>query len=250
MKLHILGDLHLEFAEFDVPKTDANVVIISGDLNVGERGLGWALENFRNQEVIYVIGNHEYYRGAIPKLTDKLRKNSEGTNIHILENDEIIIGDVLFLGCTLWSDFQLLNNLDIAVIAALQMMNDYSLIRLSSKYRKIRPSDTAIWHRNSRKWLAGKLKNREETKKKTVVITHHAPSILSVPLRFKNDQLSAAFASEMSGFLTEMGINLWVHGHIHDSSDYHIGKTRVLCNPRGYAHEQNPNFLADMVVQI
>ncbi len=133
MKLHILGDLHLEFAEFNVPKTDADVVIISGDLHVGERGLGWALENFRNQEVIYVIGNHEYYRGAIPKLTDKLRKNSEGTNIHILENDEIIIGDVLFLGCTLWSDFQLLNNPDIAVIVAQQMMNDYSLIRLSPK---------------------------------------------------------------------------------------------------------------------
>jgi len=88
MKLHILSDLHLEFAEFDLPKTDADVTIISGDLHVGERGLGWALENIRNQEVIYVIGNHEYYRGAIPKLTDKLRMNSEGTNIHILEKPE------------------------------------------------------------------------------------------------------------------------------------------------------------------
>ncbi len=248
MKLHILSDLHLEFAEFDVPKTDADVVIISGDLHIGEQGLVWALENFRNQEVIYVIGNHEYYRGAIPKLTDKLRKNSEGTNVHILENDELIIGDVMFLGCTLWSDFQLLNNPDIAMIAAQQMMNDFRLIKLSPEYRKIQPTDTAIWHRNSRKWLAEKLKNRKA--KKTVVITHHAPSSMSVPLRFKNDQLNAAFASELSDFLTETKIDLWVHGHIHDSSDYYIGKTRVLCNPRGYVHEQNPDFLADMIVQI
>jgi predicted phosphohydrolase len=250
MKLHLLSDLHLEFAEFDVPKTDAEVVIIAGDLHVGERGLSWALENFNNQEVIYVIGNHEYYRGTIPKLTDKLRRDAKGTNIHILEDEEIILGDVVFLGCTLWSDFQLLNNLDIAVIAAQQMMNDFRLIRLSPKYGKIQPSDTAIWHRKSRKWLAEKIKKRKKDKKKIVVSTHHAPSILSVPARFKKDPLSAAFASEMSDFLTEMKVDLWVHGHIHDSSDYHIGTTRVICNPRGYPNEQDPNFLADMVVEI
>ena len=250
MKLHILSDLHIEFGEFDVPKTDADVVIIAGDLHVGERGLSWAKEKFSNQEVIYVIGNHEYYRGVIPKLTEKLMKGSEGTNIHILENEEIVIGNIVFLGCTLWSDFQLLNNPNVAAIVAQQMMNDYRLIRLSPKFRKIHPSDTAIWHRKSRKWLAEKIKNRKGTKQKTVVITHHAPSILSVPARYNNDQLSAAFASEMSGFLTDMEIALWIHGHIHDSSDYHIGSTRVLCNPRGYAHEPNPNFSTDMVVEV
>jgi predicted phosphohydrolase len=108
MKLHILSDLHLEFADFHEPETDAVVAIVAGDLHVGEKGLAWAIEKLGTKETIYVLGNHEYYHHAIPKLTEKLKKEAEDTNIHILENDEIIIGDVHFLGCTLWSDFKLL----------------------------------------------------------------------------------------------------------------------------------------------
>jgi predicted phosphodiesterase len=29
-------------------------------------------------------------------------------------------------------------------------------------------------------------------------------------------------------------IRLWVHGHMHNASDYMLGTTRVVCNPRGY----------------
>jgi len=61
---------------------------------------------------------------------------------------------------------------------------------------------------------------------------------------------SAAFASNMEDLIFETGPDLWVHGHIHDSSDYRIGKTRVICNPRGYAHEPNPDFDADLVVEM
>jgi len=250
MKLHILSDLHIEFAGFDPPKTDADVVILAGDIHVGQKGFAWAEEKFKNKEVIYVPGNHEYYRGTIPKLTEKLKALSEGTNIHILENETLTIGNVRFLGCTLWSDFRLLNNPDIAVIIAQDMMNDFRLIRLSPKYRQIKPSDTAIWHRKSRSWLEKELHTGNNEKIKNVVITHHAPCGLSVPMRYKSDHLSAAFASEMGDFISKMGIDLWVHGHIHDSSDYHIDKTRVVCNPRGYAHEPNSDFIANMTIEI
>ena len=250
MKIHILSDLHIEFAEFKPPETNADIVILAGDIHIGEKGFVWAEENFRNQEVIYVIGNHEYYRGAIPELTEKLKARSDGTNIHILENEALIIEDIRFFGCTLWSDFRLLNNPDLAVITAQKMMNDYRLIRLSTKYRRIQPADTAILHKKSCLWLEKEMKNGKKEKNKTVVITHHAPSILSVPERFKYDQLSASFASEMGKFIEATDADLWVHGHIHDSSDYHIGATRVLCNPRGYSHEPNYDFDAALVVEI
>jgi Icc-related predicted phosphoesterase len=250
MKLHILSDLHVEFGELELPETNADVVILAGDIHVGKKGFDWAKDNFRNQKVIYVLGNHEYYRKAIPKLTEKLKERSVGTNVHILENEALTIENVLFLGCTLWSDFRLLNNLNVAVIVAQEMMNDYKLIRLNPIYRKIQPSDTAIWHRKSRSWLEKELKKGKKEEKKTVVITHHAPSILSVPEQYKNEQLSASFASEMETFIEKTEPDLWIHGHIHTSSDYHIGSTRVICNPRGYANEPNHNFDVNLVVEI
>ena len=157
MKLHILSDLHVEFGELELPETNADVVILAGDIHVGKKGFDWAKSNFRNQRVFYVLGNHEYYRKAIPRLTEKLKERSVGTNVHILENEALTIENVLFLGCTLWSDFRLLNNLNVAVIVAQEMMNDYKLIRLNPIYRKIQPSDTAIWHGKSRSWLEKEL---------------------------------------------------------------------------------------------
>jgi hypothetical protein len=39
----------------------------------------------------------------------------------------------------------------------------------------------------------------------------------------------------MDGFILDHPeICLWTHGHTHEDFDYHIGSTRVVCNPRGY----------------
>ena len=219
MRLHILSDLHIEFGNFEMPETNADVVVLAGDIHIGTKGVEWARKTIKGKDVIYVIGNHEYYRGALPKLTDKIKNLAVGTNVHILENDAIAIEDVNFLGCTLWSDFQLLNNLDISVITAAKKMNDYTLIRHNPAYRRLKPSDTGIIHRNSRKWLEKQINSTRVSNIKTIVITHHAPSIHSVPDRYKNDYLAAAFASNLEGFISDSGIELWVHGHIHNPSD-------------------------------
>jgi len=36
-------------------------------------------------------------------------------------------------------------------------------------------------------------------------------------------------------------IKLWTHGHMHNASDYMIGETRVVCNPRGYVGYESTN---------
>ena len=124
MKLHVLSDLHIEFGNFEIPVTNADVVILAGDIHVGTKGIEWATEAIKGIDVIYIIGNHEYYRGALPKLTDKINSISKHTNVHVLENDAITIGNVKFLGCTLWGDFHLLNNLDVSANTAAEKMND------------------------------------------------------------------------------------------------------------------------------
>lgn len=251
MKLLILSDVHIEFGNFNPPENDATVVILAGDIHFGDQGVAWAAEKFKGKEVIYVIGNHEYYRGAIPEVTEKIRARAAGTNVHVLENDELRIDQVRFLGCTLWSDFKLFHNLDRAVFKAQNMMNDFRLIRLSRLNRTLEPLDTENWHKQSKNWLEEKITPHPNDNLKTVVITHHAPSSRSVPAQHKSDHLSAAFASEMDDFILDKEIDLWVHGHIHTSFDYHIGKTRIICNPRGYvAHELNDGFIPDLTVEV
>jgi len=248
MKLHILSDLHVEFAPYLLADTDAEVVILAGDIHRGDKGFKWAYENIKDKEVIYVLGNHEFYREATPKLINKLKNKSKGTNVHILENDSISIDGVRFFGCTLWTDFNLLGKMDISIAEAALQMNDYRLIRVSPTYKKCRPSFTVVWHNKSKKWLFREIDKSKESR--IVVITHHAPSIMSIREKNRDDPLRAAYASNLEDPIASSKINLWIHGHIHTAFDYNIGKTRVLCNPLGYPDSPKRGFNPELTVEV
>jgi len=247
MKLHILSDIHNEFETFTAPVTDADVVVLAGDIHIGKRGLDWALQQFPEKPIIYVLGNHEYYGEAIPKLTGKLRELAAGTNLHILEQEALTLDGVTFLGSTLWTDFALFGDPRVAGYEATQRMTDYRKIRISPQYSGLRSIDTAVMHQRSRLWVQSQLENLTND---IVVITHHAPSKRSLPKSRKDDLMSAAYASHLDEVVENSNAKLWVHGHLHNSSDYKIGKTRVICNPRGYPDERNNEFIPDLVVSI
>ena len=248
MRLLILSDLHLEFAPITLNRTDADVVILAGDTRPGIKGLSWARDAFPNSEVVYILGNHEYYGQAIPRHSVKLKELAQGSHIHVLENDALILGDVIFLGCTLWTDFELFGNPRIAGYFATQDMNDYRRIHVSPSYRKLRSLDTAGLHHSSRHWLAKQFDQHQGSK--IVVVTHHAPSARSLPESYEDDILYAASASHMDDIVETSRAVLWVHGHRHVSYDYFIGSTHIICNPRGYSNQPNPDFQADCIVNV
>lgn len=248
MKLQILSDLHIEFAPYKFQRTDADVVILAGDIHLGQSGFKWALENIPDQKVIYVLGNHEFYREATPQLIYKLKQQSKGTNICVLEDEAISIHGIRFLGCTLWTDFQLLGDIDVAIATAQLNMTDFQRIRMSPKYSKIRPSHTVVWHKKSRRWIEQEIEYCKEDK--IVIVSHHAPSIQSIPKKYQSDHLSASFASNLEDFIKWTDAELWIHGHIHKSYDYTIGKTRVVCNPFGYIDEPNDRFNPTLTIKI
>jgi predicted phosphohydrolase len=248
MRIHLLSDLHSEFGPFDAPAAPADVVILAGDTGVGLKGLSWAQEHFCGRTVIYIAGNHEYYGKAIPRHTEKLRDAAKTLGIYFLENESVVLDDVAYLGCTLWTDFALHGNVWLAASEAERLMTDYRRIRLSPGYGKLRANDTARLHRRSLEWLREEIPRHAG--KKIVAVTHHAPSLRSVPDRFRNDPVSAAYASSLDDFVASSGVHTWVHGHVHDSADYMVGSTRVLCNPRGYPSEINESFQAGLVVEV
>ena len=68
----------------------------------------WAKENFKGPEVVYVLGNHEYYGKSLPKLTNLIKAAAWGSNVHVLDDGKFVMDNIIFLGCTLWTDFKLL----------------------------------------------------------------------------------------------------------------------------------------------
>ncbi|MEM6513538.1 MAG: metallophosphoesterase [Pseudomonadota bacterium] len=247
MKLHILSDIHVEFEAFVPPATDADVIVLAGDIHVGRKGLDWALEQFPDKPVIYVLGNHEYYGKAVPKLTNELQKIAANTNVHLLERSSVEIDGVTFLGSTLWTDFELFGDPRIAGFEAQQKMTDFKKIRVSPRFSRLRSVDASVMHYRAKKWIQEELR---KTVGKVVVVTHHGPSARSLPERYREDLLSAAYVSDMDDFVSKSDATLWIHGHLHSTSDYRLGNTRVVCNPRGYPDESNDEFAPDFVVTL
>lgn len=247
MKILIFSDLHLEFGPFDPPQTEADIVVLAGDIHTGLKGLEWAKKSFPQKIVLYVLGNHEYYGHAIPKLSNKLREKALGSNVHILENDKFEIDGFKFLGCTLWTDFKLFGEANIARQEAQLWMNDYDKIRVAPKFRKLRAVDTQILHSKSIRWIESEL---DDNPQKTIVITHHAPSRQSLLKGSDLDLLNAAYASALDELIINSGAILWIHGHIHESRNYKIGNTRIVSNPRGYSFEESPSFCREFIVEV
>lgn len=250
MKLHVLSDLHNEFELFEPPKTDADVVILAGDIHIAKKGISWASYSFPKKPVIYVLGNHEYYGRAYPKHINDLKQLAGGTNIHILERDTLTLGDVTFLGCTLWTNFELFGNPRLSGSEATAVMTDYRKIRVSPQYRKLRSLDTAIIHRQSIDWLSQQITDLKANQQKFVVITHHAPSKQSISKKDKENALSAAYASHLDNFVRDSGATVWIHGHIHYTQNYLIGQTRIIANPKGYPDELNIDFEPNFTVEV
>jgi Icc-related predicted phosphoesterase len=223
--------------------------VLAGDIHLGAHGIKWAARRLAGTPVLYVAGNHEYYRQAYPSLLPKLRQAAEGTNVFVLENDGVNVGGVRFLGCTLWTDFRLNGDARMNGAIVHQVMSDFRQIRMSPAYRRFRPEDAGRIHHESRKWLESVL--AVGTGEPTVVVSHHAPSAKSlVPGRI-TDTVSSAFASDLEELIEQTQPVLWIHGHTHHPVDYRIGRTRVLSNPRGYPDEgATAGFDSGLVVEV
>lgn len=254
MKLHILSDLHLGVQGMDRPRTDADAVVLAGDIARPREAVAWAL-GF-DQPVLYVPGNHEFYGGSIEGTTLELRRLCDGTRIHVLDNRSLVLAGVRFLGTTLWTDFKLdgegMRRVE-AMAEGQRLMRDFSRIRIGmpSEAAVLTPQDTADLYAANSAWL------EEETAKPhggpTVVITHHAPSPRSIHPRFAASRLNACFVSDAERLVQASRASLWIHGHTHDSFDYRLDGTRVVCNPRGYAKDgvnENPAFDPGLIVEV
>ena len=269
MRIWILSDLHIPQKDaIKLVKPDrypvADVCVLAGDVTDSMHlAVNWVGKVIRpHMPVVWVPGNHEFYDTSIEggRKNAKLIANAQG--VTFLDNSAAVIDGVRFLGGTLWTDYaidasegysdrdQTIRN---AMYAAKNCIADYANIYLQSPKgdgvipRLVRPPDLAGLHQETRQYIDDALGLSFDGK--TVVVSHHAPHPNSIHPKFEGDVTNGAFVSDLSDVIERRQPDLWVHGHVHQPFDYLVGKTRVVCNPRGYAIE-NEAFEFGKVIEI
>ena len=265
MKIKYMSDLHLEFQGKDtpfniIPSSDDGdtILVLAGDIGVFVNPdtyvpfiTEWA---GMFKAVIYVPGNHEYYHGCITDAANVVKEifNTNFNNVFLLDNDEVTIDGINFIGSTLWTDFG--NNDPVSKMLAKKYMTDYSFVSYQDArngWHKINPDFIHGIHQCGVEFLQNKLRVNQGNGQKTVVVTHHLPSFQSVHNMYAGEKSNDFFASNLEHLIYNYNPLVWIHGHTHHGFDYMIGDTRVLCNPRGYpGYDRNKFFNCDKHVVL
>ena len=249
MRIHVLSDLHLSQGTLELPPVDADVVVLAGDIARPRESIAWA--RALGRPVVYVAGNHEFYGSSFGATLDALRGLAAGSDVHVLDDQALVVDGVRFLGTTLWTDFALYGRGDLraaAYVEAVRTLRDFSRI-VHDDGTPFTPDACAGRFARHAAWLEARLGEAHDGP--TVVVTHHAPSRRSIHPRFVGSWLNPCFVSDAEHLAGRAA--LWIHGHTHDSFDYDLRGTRVLCNPRGYAKggvAENPSFDPALCVEV
>ncbi|WP_423596854.1 metallophosphoesterase [Roseateles sp. MS654] len=280
MRLQLISDLHLErqtdFQTVAVPEVD--LLVLAGDVGSYQAGSRLVTDDFglgrfspRRDgapwpRVLYVPGNHEYDGIEFTTAQARLRQTCAELGIEWLDREQIVIGDVRFIGTTLWSDFdglaarettptRQLAAREKAFRAANHYLRKYSTLvdgrhMLAEQQRELALSCQA--------WLRETLATPFEGR--TVVVTHFAPSLRSADPRYGLTPGTAGFCNSLDELLP--AADLWLHGHLHCAHDYFVEspsgsrgqvphRCRVVANPLGYAHKgEQADYRPDLVIEI
>lgn len=188
---------------------------------------------------LVIPGNHEFYGEQYFLGLSKIKNFFDHfDNIHYIDNQFIQIDGIYFIGSILWTNMD--GNNPIVKLKCKFGINDYNYIRWDENpgesLIKITPENVVkLFYRNVQ-FLEDSLTLLKSYK--CVVITHHSPSYRSVADKYKDDLLNGGFVNNLESMIVNYpNVELWIHGHVHDAFDYKIRQCRVVCNPKGYAHE-------------
>jgi Icc-related predicted phosphoesterase len=248
MKVHYVSDLHLETQEFPWRLPRGDVLIIAGDLAhaaclvpartdpfaVAMRArvkafAEQAVANFAH--VLLIAGNHDHYDGVLEDTAGAMRSALPG--VTVLDDEMVEIDGVGFFGTTLWSDFEggSAESLERARRGAGEFF--FVKTRAGGALARFRPQDALAQHRRSLAALQEAVGKRQA--KKTVVISHHAPSLKGLNPAFVGNGLDGAYGSDLDGMVEALAnVPVWIHGHTHIKKVYRVGDTVLRANCRGF----------------
>ena len=202
-----------------------------------------ALQGLTGKPILFVPGNRDLCgarlrTGQFPHVP---------AEVIVLEaGNSAFFEGVRFIGATLWTDFELTSTEYASQKWAIAAMPEYFSVRHSCEDRLIRPIDTA----NEHMWDKAKVTRAVSHPHQgaTVIVTHHAPSIRSLPKDVQHEVSCAALASNLEHFIARYQPALWIHAPLYADSDYRIGSTRVVSSAGACGREINPDVPPEELV--
>lgn len=270
-KLWVISDLHLR--QEDVHKLwmprqapEADICVLAGDVcDRFNLALHWVANTIgKKMPVVMVLGNHEFFSTSLPRGRREAKRIAKAMGIHLLDDSEVVLDNVRFLGGTLWTDWWLpikgkyaeFDPADVrkeAMRLSKREFADFAEIYANEVgpngeiARFVVANDLAKEHEGTRSYLAGALAQHHDGK--TVVLTHHAPHPNSVTEEYAVDATTAGYVSDLTELIEENGPDYWIHGHTHTTFRYRVARTEFICNPKGYSRER-PGFDWNLVFDI
>lgn len=265
MKIQILSDLHNEFLRSNqstsshhwggvIPITDADIVVLAGDIDTGKYGAEWAIqESVRlSKPIVYVLGNHEFYRNEYNTLRNEISQLCNGTDVHCLDCGVFINDDIRIIGATLWTDYEINTHVqkEHAMYIVEKSLADHKLIEFQTSEikRRFMPLDALSIHNKELRWIEEQL--LKPFNGKTMIVTHHGPHPVCQHPGFPMSEITTAFHSDLSKLIDVYEIDLWVYGHTHSNLDVHVLNTRIVSNQAGYPGENVKDFNDSFVLTL
>lgn len=254
MRIQLISDLHLNHSNIRMKIDKPDVLVIAGDMSPHpEETADWIEKNVAPEvQVIFVPGNHEYEQSNVFTYDKDMEEAfAHLENVVLLQNKTKVIGGVRFLGTTLWTDFAAYDNFgeveDIKKNAAINICDFQMSFGRNGLFT---PSEASELHSRAKEYLKKEINTKFDGK--TVVITHFLPSPKCVVAKYIGSPLNPYFACNVEHLMP--GVDVWMHGHTHDSANLKIGDTQILCNPRGYSSifnlSENHKWNGELIVDV
>lgn len=262
MKIRILSDLHHEFYRQDkwrsqpwMVNSGEDVLVLAGDIASGSTNVMNTLKQFKDlgiPRIIYVPGNHEYYGTSMPDFDRKMvEKTREDPVISMLNPGFTVIGDALFVGTPLYTNF---SGDPLAEHAAQRMITDFRLIKDLKTEHYIEKHGSAVQYLRQVFDAVDMLKVRH-----IVVVSHWLPSRELIAPEYKTDKsgLNSYFANSLDELMLDISDRFpdrsktWFYGHTHNCGQTMLHGWMCIANPAGYPNEfAGPNFNPLLKVEL
>ncbi|MEZ5494957.1 MAG: metallophosphoesterase [Pseudomonadales bacterium] len=261
MRIFLASDIHFEFHNNidwlpPLPTADMfDVLVLAGDIGHGSwlaEGLRRLRKHFPSKPIVYVAGNHEFYRRNI---TRSPLNTIDIDDFYFLEKNSVTLFGYQFVGTTLWTGFDMLGaeHVDRAMHEAMYSVADFMEIRTEDrtdtapKPARITPQQMRALYQESKAWLDAALAQTDADR--TVVVTHFPPGREFRHGLIRESLIAAYFQADCVDLILRHQPALWLYGHNHWSNIHACGKTRVVSNQFGYPNEHT-GYQADMIIEL